>query len=137
VDVLLNARAWNDEVRTPIGRQRWGRRRVQYFVAVPYSGEFAPSKFCAFLPIRPPETAHEITAASRMTLEYYVQLDQSEPRFDGNIAQRHLTKHLGMLRKTLADDPRTGEQFSHWLKTLADLISVPSTGPVLLLPPEP
>ena len=52
VDALLNAQAWNRGVATPVGRGLWGRRRVQYFVGVPYSAEFAPCKFCAFLPIR-------------------------------------------------------------------------------------
>jgi hypothetical protein len=41
VEVLLNARMWNEEVATPEGRQIWGRRRIQYIVYVPYSGQFA------------------------------------------------------------------------------------------------
>src|SRR5579884_2094977 len=47
IEVLLNARMWNEQVATPEGRRLWGRRRIQYFVHVPYSGQFAPSKFCA------------------------------------------------------------------------------------------
>jgi hypothetical protein len=106
VDVLLNAREWNDEVATPSGRELWGRRLTQYFVAVPYSGGFAPCKFCAFLPIPSLRATGGIAATSRMTLPLYVQLDESEPRFDGNVAQRHLTKRLGMVPKTPAEDPR-------------------------------
>jgi hypothetical protein len=137
VDVLLNARQWNDEMAMPNGRQQWGMRRVQYFVAVPYSGEFAPCKFCAFLPIRSQRAAGEIAAPSRMTMPLYVQLDESEPRFDGNIAQRHLTKRLGMVPKTPADDPLLAAQFESWLKTVGNLITVHSRGPVLLVPPDP
>src|SRR4051794_15587467 len=67
----------------------------------------------------------------------YVQLDESEPRFDGNVAQRHLTKRLGMLPKTPAEDPETAELFQQWLNRVADLIIVASRGPVFLLPPDP
>lgn len=137
VDVLLNARQWNDEVATPSGRQQWGRRRVQYFVAVPYSGEFAPSKFCAFLPIRSLRDAGQFAATPRMTLLLYVRLDESEPRFDGGVAQRHLTKRLGMVPKTPADDPRLAAQFQRWLESVGDLITVHSHGPVFLVPPHP
>jgi hypothetical protein len=138
VDVLLNARAWNREVATPTGRQQWGRRRrVQYFVGVPYSGEFAPCKFCAFLPVRAVPAAGNIADTSRMTLQFYVQLDESEPRFDGHVAQRHLTKHLGMVATTPAENPRAAEQFERWLTTVADLITVHARGPVFLLAPDP
>ena len=137
VDTLLNARAWNREVATPIGRGLWGRRRVKYFVAVPYSAEFAPCKFCAFLPIRREKPSSGSSDTLRMTMQLYAQLDESEPRFDGNVAQRHLTKRLGMVARTPADDPQTAELFQQWLTTLADLIIVPSRGPVFLLPPDP
>jgi hypothetical protein len=137
VDALLNARAWNREVATPAGRALWGRRRVKYFVAVPYLAEFAPCKFCAFLPIRREKPSTGSSDTFRMTLQLYVQLDESETRFDGNVAQRHLTNRLGMAARTPADDPQTAELFQQWLTTLGDLIIVPSSGPVFLLPPDP
>ncbi len=137
VDVLLNARAWNREVAMPTGRGLWGRRTVQYFVAVPFSAEFAPCKFCAFLPIRRGQPSSAGGDTSRMTLEFYVQLDESEPRFDGNVAQRHLAKRLGMVAKTPADDPQTAALFQQWLATVADLVTVSSREPVFLLPPDP
>jgi hypothetical protein len=137
VDVLLNAQAWNREVATPGGRNLWGRRRVQYFVGVPYSGLFAPCKFCAFLPIRLAQTEAGISNESRMTLQLYVELDESESRFDGNVAQRHLTKRLGMVARTPAEDPQAAELFNNWLTTASELIIVHSRGPVFLLPPDP
>jgi hypothetical protein len=137
LDVLLNARAWNREVATQIGRKLWGRRRVQYFVCVPYSGEFAPCKFCAFLPVSPVKPSSGLTETSRMTLELYVQLDESEPRFDGNVAQQHLTKRLGMVARMPAEHPKTAEQFERWLTAVAGSITVHSRGPVFLLPPDP
>jgi hypothetical protein len=137
VDVLLNAQAWNREVATTAGRALWGRRRrVQYFVAVPYSGEFAPCKFCAFLPLPAPQAQTGRSAPSRMTMELYAQLDETESRFDGNVAQRHLTKRLGMVARTRAEAPKTAAEFDRWLATVADLIVVHSRGPIFILPPE-
>lgn len=137
LDVLLNARGWNREVATPLGRELWGRRRVQYFVGVPYSGEFAPCKFCAFMPVSPVKTSTGLTDTLRMTLELYIQMDESEPRFDGNVAQRHLTKRLGMVPRTPAEHTQMAERFERWLTAVADLIIVHSRGPVFLLPPDP
>jgi hypothetical protein len=137
VDVLLNAQAWNREVATPAGAKLWGRRRVQYFVGVPYSGLFAPCKFCAFLPVRPATPQAGISNPSSMTVQLYVELDESEPRFDGNVAQRHLTKRLGMVARQPAEHPQTREPFESWLTTVADFITVHSRGPVFLLPPDP
>jgi len=48
-----------------------------------------------------------------------------------------LTKRLGMVPKTPADDPRLATQFERWLQLVGDLIIVPSRGPVLLVPPDP
>ncbi len=136
LDALLNAREWNREVATSIGRNLWGRRQVQYFVGVPYSGEFAPCKFCAFLPASPVKSSSGLTYSPRMTLELYAQLDESEPRFDGNVAQRHLTKRLGMVPRRIAEHPQVAQRFERWLTTVADLIIVHSRGPVVLLPPD-
>jgi hypothetical protein len=136
VDVLLNAQAWNREVATPAGRKQWGRRRVQYFVGVPYSEEFAPCKFCAFLPIIQPGHSTPDGDSSRMTLHLYVQLDESEPRFDGNVAQRHLTNRLGMVPATPDVHPHVFEQFKEWLASVEDLITVPPKGATILVPPE-
>ncbi len=136
VDVLLNAQAWNREVSTKTGRQQWGRRRVQYFVFVPYSGEFAPCKFCAFLPIRPATPGANITDTYRMTMSLYVQLDETETRFDGGTAQRHLADRLGMGRATAEDNRAVGEMFHHWLRSVQDLITVPAGGPIFLIPTD-
>jgi hypothetical protein len=136
VDVLLNAQAWNREVATAAGRALWGRRRVQYFVAVPFSGEFAPCKFCAFLPIPSSKPRTRSSDPSRMTVELYVQLDESESRFDGNVAQRHLTKRLGMVARPRAEASKTADAFQRWLTTVTDLIIVPARGPIFILPPD-
>jgi hypothetical protein len=136
VDVLLNARAWNEAVATPQGRALWGRRTVQYFVWVPYSSQFAPSKFCAFLPVRLPGARAGAADPSRMTLELYGLLDESESRFDGGVAHRHLTQRLGMVPQTATESPHIAEQFQRWLTTMADVITVHPRGAVFLCSPE-
>jgi hypothetical protein len=72
-----------------------------------------------------------------MSVQLYVQLDESEPRFDGHVAQRHLTHRLGLVARTSAEDPQTADLFQRWLTTVTDLIIVHSRGPVFLLPPDP
>jgi hypothetical protein len=136
VDVLLNARAWNEGVKTPGGRTLWGRRRVRYFVYVPYSRAFAPCKFCAFLPIRQPGASDGLTDFSRMTLEFYAELDEREPRFDGNRAQTHLIRRLGMIPRSPDQAPELADHFQHWLASVADLIVVDQDGPIWLCPPD-
>jgi len=136
VDVLLNARAWNESVNSTAGRAMWGKRRVQYFVGVPYSGEFAPSKFCAFLPIQRAASERSLQDPCRMSLQLYVTLDESESRFDGGIAQKHLTRRLGMKAEALDENHPLFAQFQHWLAGVNDLISVDPRGPVVLSPPE-
>jgi hypothetical protein len=133
VDVLLNARMWDEQVATPEGRQLWGRRRIQYFVHVPYSGQFAPSKFCAFLPVGGP------TGPERrwhMTLAIYAALDESETRFDGNAAHRHLTQRLGMVTHDPTSHPEIAEAFQRWLAAVGDVVSVPQQGLTFLCPSE-
>jgi hypothetical protein len=136
VDALLNARAWNEGVRNPGGRALWGRRRVRYFVYVPYSQEFAPCKFCAFLPIRQTGASDGLTDFSRMTLEFYAELDEGEPRFDGNRAQTHLTRRLGMIPRSPDQMPELADHFQRWLASVADLIVVDQDGPICLCPPD-
>jgi hypothetical protein len=111
IEVVLNARMWNEQVATPEGRRLWGRRRIQYFVYVPHSGQFAPSKFCAFLPVGGPAGPER---SWHMTLGVYAALDESETRFDGNVAHRHLTQRLGMVTTGPASHPRIAEAFRRW-----------------------
>ncbi len=81
-----------------------------------------------------------------MTMELYVSLDESEPRFDGNRAKQHLTKKLGMVAVNLdetsadeslmvAEDRRLSVLFYYWLARHKDAIHVESKGPVILRPP--
>ena len=48
--VSMNVRRWNLEMAQPDRAALWGRRPVQYFAFDPATSQFAPSKFCAFIP---------------------------------------------------------------------------------------
>ncbi len=144
--VTCNIATWNREMESEAGRQLWGRRRVLYFVFDPSSGEFAPTKFCAFLNARHGASSDPETLALPMTMELYVSLDESEPRFDGNRAQQHLTRKLGMVAVNLDDSPiddslmvaedrRLSMLFHYWLARHKDAIQIESKRPIILRPP--
>ena len=92
-DVLANLWTWNDEIQNPALAECWGRRRIQYFVHDPLGGEFAPAKFCAFIP-----SATLAGSASPpsgvMTLATYCGLGEDDSRFDGHRAHKHLVEKL-------------------------------------------
>jgi hypothetical protein len=146
LDVACNVATWNREMQTERGRELWGRRRMRYFVFDPSTSEFAPSKFCAFLNARLGTSADADQMALPMTMELYVSLDESEPRFDGNRAQQHLTKKLGMVAVALAESPeaeslmvaeerRLSVLFQYWHAKHQHAIQLDSQGPIILRPP--
>ncbi len=102
-EVNLNILSWNHEMASEAGKAIWGPCRVTYFAYDPASGLFAPSKFCAYMPIHDQDSALPI---SGMTLSFYAQLDEGETRFDGNIARKHLAKHLEMCEYPSYDEPQ-------------------------------
>lgn len=105
--VILNLRQWNNDLSKPEGRKKWGRRTVTYFVYDPYSKNFAPSKICAYLVIQPEMKGG--TIATQMTVDFYVTLDESETRFDGNIARNHLELHLALETLRSEDAPHIAQ----------------------------
>ena len=133
-EVMLNLRAWNVEVGTPVGAEAWGRRTVTFFVFDPGTGEFAPSKFCAFVPLRPGAPS-EIPAVA-MDVATYASLDESERRFDGGIARRHLVERLGMVEVPLADAGAALQtDFRAWLQRHSARLAVHRRGARILRPP--
>jgi len=52
LEVTLNLRRWNQELLTEEGRLLWKKRTVTYFVFDYYTKNFAPSKFCAYVPVK-------------------------------------------------------------------------------------
>ena len=135
LEVFRNLQRWNDEMSTEEGRRLWKKRTVVYFVFDPSTRLFAPSKFCAFLDAS--LMRHTETHESRliMTMSLYVTLDESEPRFDGNRAQTHLARNLGMEILDPDNAPSIHRYFQDWLEQNSAFIRVHPRGPRFLAPP--
>jgi hypothetical protein len=135
MELMLNLYQWNEELVTAAGRQLWGRRTVTYFVYDPFSGRFAPSKFCAYVSI-PNQTvfALPITGAT-MTMARYAQIDHGEPIFDGRRAHQHLTANLAMELVKDTESPELMALFESWLRPYAAAVNVHPAGPGFLVPP--
>jgi hypothetical protein len=134
-EVSRNAKQWNDETINDSGAALWGKRTVRYFVFDRTTGLFAPSKFCAFLPVSRQKTASMAETripVSPMTLAHYSALDQSALRFDGGNAQKHLQRRLGYSARRLADSPGRA-QFQTWLSRHSNHIRVHPDGPIILV----
>lgn len=129
LEVLLNLRRWQCELADPATRERWGRRTVTYFIVDTRTGQFAPSKFCAYVDVTAP------TPDAAMTVARYITLDGHEPRFDGHRARAHVTRHLGFTERSLADAPALRSVFERWLAIHQDVIRLHPRGPILLIPP--
>jgi hypothetical protein len=139
LDVLLSLRRWNADIATDAGRQDWGRRTVTYFVHDPTSQAFAPSKFCAYLPVvLPAVVAHprDLQADREMSIGMYTRIELTAPRFDGGVAWKHLTRNLAMMMVRPEHRPDVYERFSQWLDRHREQIDVHPSGPVFLLPPQ-
>lgn len=131
-EVMLNVRAWNAEIRRFDARQLWGRRTVTFFTYDPLSQAFAPSKFCAFVPIHLRETV--VPSALTMNLATYATLGESETRFDGHIAQHHLTRSLGMRAVMITQaGSEMAKRFRAWHQGVASAVALHKRGPVLML----
>lgn len=139
LEVLLNVERWNYELQTSEGKRLWGRRRGQYFVFSPASGLFAPAKFCAFTASETGALARAETPAEGiggfMPLRLYASLGESEPRFDGNIAWKHLVNNLGFRSTSVAANGALTRSLSAWLADHVDCLSVREREVVVLTPP--
>ena len=136
LDVVCNIAIWNRELDSLDGLKLWGRRRVTYFAFDPWSGQFAPAKFCAFLDAKLSNPADLKGRVAPMTMPLYVSLDESEPRFDGHRAQRHLTDKLAMIPVPIGGDARLSALFHEWHSKYKNAINLDPRGPVILHPPN-
>jgi hypothetical protein len=137
LDVLLNLRGWNDDVRTQEGQRRWGRRCVTYLVFDPSSSLFAPAKFCAYSPVHSAQTdgAEDANNSTRMSLAAYADLNDGTHVMDGHRAQMHLTRALGMRPPLAAEVARVTEAFGEWRRAHQEFVTVKNDAPAFLLPP--
>ena len=139
LEVLLNVERWNHELRSEDGQRLWGRRRVQYFVFSPTSGLFAPAKFCAFTAsdsaLSGGQGGLQFSVGGFMPLKLYASLDESEARFDGNIAWRHLVNNLAFMRTPLGGEPDMAQRFASWLGDRESFLNVKMGNAIALIPP--
>jgi hypothetical protein len=114
-EVMLNLTCWNRDIADPQCRERWGRRRITYFVYDPRRGQFAPSKFCAYSAM--PAASGRLTLAAPMDVATYTRIDALNPIFDGNRAWRHLLS-LGCRKAPLRElGTKELDQFERWLES--------------------
>lgn len=138
MDVLSNLRRWNQDIKTSLGKQKWGKRTITYFVYDPYSRQFAPSKFCAYTALLTEDSAllrlDKTYFRSEMTVDLYVTLDGIDSRFDGQRARIHLTRNLGMV--TVVPEESLSKIFSDWLSNHSEVVQIHPRGATILLPPN-
>jgi hypothetical protein len=133
-EVMLNVRHWNDEAATSAGMALWGRRTVTFFVHDRVSGLFAPSKYCAFVPVASRQTPG--AAYLEMDMGTYVKLDERETRFDGAVARNPLARRLGMQVTRVADAaPAVVEAFWAWHAIRHAQLRLHPKGPYLIQAP--
>ena len=136
-EVMLNVRQWNDEICYGPSTATWGNRTVVFFVHDRVTHQFAPAKFCAFVPI--PDASHSTAgqrAVAAMTMSVYGVLDETETRFDGAVARQHLVKRLGMnLTAIGACAPEVQECFASWLGRHTNSIRVHPRGASIISAP--
>lgn len=134
-DVIRNLHHWNLEVSQPQGGKLWKRRTVTYFVFDPVSKLFAPSKYCAYsLPVHSSQRGTAATSGL-MNMETYCKLDETDSRFDGNVARNHLLANLGMNLTDLDQSPQIGLAFTDWIAKQFAAINVHPLGAKILVPP--
>jgi hypothetical protein len=136
LEVICNLQRWNQELKTDVGQSLWKKRASLYFVYDPQSRQFAPAKFCAFLDASHGSREEADSRQLIMTMRLYTSLDESEPRFDGNRAQTHLRKNLGMKVVTPDVAPNVTRNFDKWLRAHEGFITVHPRGPKFLIPPD-
>lgn len=132
-DVMLNIDAWNRQIASPAGAAKWGRRKVHYFAFDAVTRAFAPSKFCAFVPVTVGAVAPPHERA--MSIGTYATLDESEPRFDGHRARSHLERRLGMALVPAGQALELDAAFAKWRNAAREAITVHPRGPAFLVPP--
>ncbi|WP_157174395.1 hypothetical protein [Thiocystis violascens] len=138
-EVSLNVMEWNRSTASSDGARLWGKRTVTFFVYDPRSQLFAPSKFCAFIPVSriveslAPESKGRVLG---MTLPYYCSIDANEPRFDGGVARKHFLQRLGYRLLPLSEAPGLSMRFERWLTVRNDGIRIHPRHAHILIPPH-
>jgi hypothetical protein len=134
LEVCLNVRQWNQDAQCDSSRAVWGLRRVKYLVYDNRTQLFAPSKFCAYSRMRPPEPgAASVDFTPVMTIQAYASVAQDERIFDGTRAWKCLSR-IGF-KKVPAHEasPVLRQRLQAWKELHADLVHVDGDYCVLLM----
>lgn len=134
LDVMLSLRRWNLDIATKEGRASWVPKRstIQYFVHDPATGQFAPCKFCAYLPF----AGGDVSVRREMAIDLYTQVEATAPLFDGRVAWSHLAGRLAF-RQFAGEAISTPLQsaLDAWVGTLDGAVRVHPRGATILQPP--
>jgi hypothetical protein len=137
LEVILNVRQWNRDMQIEHARDVWGKRTIMYFVFDPVSKDFAPAKFCAYIPVyqdqRPPDY---YSSGHSMTIELYTATEFRSMTLDGYRARHHLTKRLLMQEQRYTAAATISNKFNQWISRHENYISVRANEPVMLVPPS-
>lgn len=136
-EISLNVLHWNQSVASSDGARQWGKRTVTYFVYDHRSELFAPSKFCAFIPIASIAGSMESRASKTtlgMTMADYCSIDANEHRFDGSVARKHFLRRLGYRLLPTDESPRLFSRFKDWLEAHRQQVRVHPRRAHLLVP---
>lgn len=138
-EVSLNVMEWNRAAATRDGADLWGTRTVTFFVYDPRSQLFAPSKFCAFIPVS--RIAESLESESKdqtlgMTMPHYCSIDASERRFDGGAARKHFLNRLGYRLLQMGESHGLSTRFESWLGTQKHSIRIHPRRAHILAPPR-
>jgi hypothetical protein len=137
LDLLVNLRGWNTDIESAEGRKTWGRRSIGYFVHDPISKMFAPSKFCAYVPVLPRSCGVEDGSADsfRMTTALYSHLNDGSHMMDGQKAWHHLTACLGMRSTQGIGTGSLAGHFARWHQKNCNIVTIRGGDPIILVPP--
>ena len=136
LEVVCNVQRFNAELTTTQGQSLWGKRTIKYFIHDAQTNLFAPSKFCAYINAKPTTDITPLPHPQLMSMPLYTSLDESEPKFDGNLAQTHLQRQLNMHLITPEQSPAIAKSFASWHATQIDHIRIHASGPQFLVAPS-
>jgi len=133
-DVYMNMYNWNRDIQTLKGQKLWKRRDITYFMYNPWTHDFAPCKFCAYITI--PQICLEYLSRDEnnanffMSIPAYIDIDQRNAIFDGYRARKHLVKNLGFSLK--GNDEYIMYYFKNWIKKYDKFIRISKNGPYFI-----
>jgi len=94
------------------------------------------TKMEAFINVLPTFATSPLPTTQLMSMPLYTSLDESEPKFDGNLAQTHLQRQLIMTFTKPSDSPTIASDFDRWLARKSSCIRVHPSAPIFLTAPS-